>query len=343
MEEMLEKRADKRTKKKRKKKFSAKLFGLFILYEIIFIGITSPMLVFYGPFKNVKKILVGTAMYTFKHQYIATLFLPKDEINKLLNKGDKKSNENSIKQSFEDIKIEDTGDNNIVRYNIHQDRFDGYLLEIKNPKKIKVGYTNKMETQGQRVSEIAEQNGAIAAINGGGFYDKNKSGKEWVGTGAYPEGIVISGGKKIWANLKEDEEVDVMAFNENGKLIVGKRSLRELNEMNVKEALSFNKTLIMNGQPLVDDYGEQGLQPRTVIGQKEDGTVVFLVIDGRKLFKEGADLKQVQDILLKQGVWNAGNLDGGSSSTMYYKGEVINNPCNRDGERTVATVFYVEP
>ncbi|WP_027625295.1 phosphodiester glycosidase family protein [Clostridium lundense] len=334
---------NKRSEKKKKKKFSFKLFGLFMLYEIIFVAITSPLLVFHGPFKNVKKILVGTAMYTFKHQYIATLFLPQEEINKVLNKENKEKKVEKIEQNFGDIKIQNVDDNSIVRYNIHQDRFDGYLLEIKNPKKVKVGYTDKMKIQGQRVSEIAERNGAIAAINGGGFYDQNKSGKQWVGTGAFPEGIVISEGKEIWKNVKEDEEVDVMAFKEDGELIVGKRSLRELREKNVKEALSFNRTLIMNGQPLIENYGEQGLQPRTVIGQKQDGTVVFVVIDGRKLFKEGADLKQVQDILLKQGVWNAGNLDGGSSSTMYYKGEVINNPCNRDGERTVATVFYVEP
>ena len=332
-----------RTERRKKKKFSPKLFCVFILYQIIFIGITAPLLVFYGPFKNVKKTLVGTAMYTFKHQYIATLFLNEKDINKVLNKDNSGSMVKNIEQNFQDIKIENMGDNSIVRYNIHQDRFDGYLLEIKNPKKVKVACTKNIGIQGQRVSEMAEGNKAAAAINGGGFYDQNTSGKEWVGTGAYPEGIVISKGEVVWKNVKEDEKVDVMAFNEKGELIVGKKSLKQLKELNVKEALSFNKTLIMNGQPLVEDYGEQGLQPRTAIGQKKDGTVVFLVIDGRKLFKEGADLKDVQDILLKQGVWNAGSLDGGSSSTMYYKGNVINNPCNRDGERTVATAFYVEP
>ncbi|KAJ50609.1 exopolysaccharide biosynthesis protein [Clostridium tetanomorphum] len=331
----------KRVSRKNKRKSSGKLISIFLIYEIIFVLITAPILVFYGPFQNVKKTLVGTAMYTFKHQYIATLFLSKEDIDKILHKDKKK--EKDIKQNFDNIKIKDTNDNSIERYDIHQDRFDGYLLEIKNPKKVKVAYTNKMKVQGQRVSEMAEEKGALAAINGGGFYDQNKSGKEWVGTGAYPEGIVISGGEKKWCNLKDNKEVDVMAFDEKGKLIVGQRSLKELEELNVKEALSFNKTLIMNGEPLIDDDGGQGVQPRTAIGQKEDGTVVFLVIDGRRLFKEGATLRDVQDILLKQGVCNAGSLDGGSSSTIYYKGEVINNPCNRDGERTVATSFYVEP
>jgi exopolysaccharide biosynthesis protein len=53
-------------------------------------------------------------------------------------------------------------------------------------------------------------------------------------------------------------------------------------------------------------------------------------------------LKEVQTILLQRGVVNAANLDGGSSSTMYYNGEVINDPCDWNGERTVATAVYVE-
>ena len=325
-------------KRKKKKKLSIKKFAFFIVYQVLFISITGMLLVFHGPFQNVKKILVGTAMSTFKHQYIATMFLSKDEISKIV------SNPKVYdKQKVGAIDIKGIDDKSITRYNVHQKRFDGYILEIKDPKRIKVACTSKLGVQGQRVSEMAEEKGTVAAINGGGFFDKNDSGKEWVGTGAYPEGIVISDGKPVSKNVKGDEKVDVMAFNNEGELIVGKRSYNELKEMNIKEALSFNRTLIVNGNPQVEDEGEQGLQPRTAIGQKEDGTVVFLVIDGRKLFKEGASLKDVQDILLDRGVWNAGNLDGGASATMYYKGEVINNPYNSTGERTVATCFYVEP
>ena len=69
----------------------------------------------------------------------------------------------------------------------------------------------------------------------------------------------------------------------------------------------------------------------------------MLAIDGRKGLKMGASLKEVQNILLQQGVINASNLDGGSSTTMYFNGEVINNPCDWNGERTVATAIYVKP
>lgn len=110
--------------------------------------------------------------------------------------------------------------------------------------------------------------------------------------------------------------------------------------MGVVEALSFRNTLIINGKPI--PYNE-GINPRTAIGQKQDGTIVLLVIDGRRGIKQGATLEEVENILLQRGVVNASNLDGGSSSTMYYKGKVINRPCNWDGERTVATSIYVEP
>ncbi|EKN41339.1 hypothetical protein CFSAN001627_13918, partial [Clostridium botulinum CFSAN001627] len=123
-------------------------------------------------------------------------------------------------------------------------------------------------------------------------------------------------------------------------LVVGDHTVDELLKMGVVEALSFRNTLIINGKPI--PYNE-GINPRTAIGQKQDGTIVLLVIDGRRGIKQGATLEEVENILLQRGVVNASNLDGGSSSTMYYKGKVINRPCNWDGERTVATSIYVEP
>ncbi len=100
--------------------------------------------------------------------------------------------------------------------------------------------------------------------------------------------------------------------------------------------------IIINGIKQIKDRFEDGVNPRTAVGQKEDGTVLFLVLDGRKLSKPGASLYDVQEIMKNRGAINAGMLDGGYSTTMYYKGDVINSPNAWDGERTVATAFYVE-
>ncbi|WP_425544701.1 phosphodiester glycosidase family protein [Clostridium oceanicum] len=323
-------------KKRKRKKFVKRLIG-FIIYEFLALIISGVLLTYYGPFKEVRSTLVGTAMATYKHQYIATLFLSKDKINEILNK-DKSTP--TIAENTGDIKINKNYGNSIERYDISTSKFDGYILEIKNPKKIKTGYTKYMGKMGQRTSKIAEENGAIAAINGGGFTDASSKGKLWTGTGANPEGLVLSKGKIIHNNFKKGEKANVTAFTKEGLLIVGNHTVEELLNMGVTEALSFRNTLIINGQPI--PYND-GLNPRTAVGQKKDGTVVFLVIDGRRDMKPGATTEDVENILLKRGVVNAGNLDGGSSSTMYYKGKVINRPANWDGERTVATVLYVEP
>jgi hypothetical protein len=89
--------------------------------------------------------------------------------------------------------------------------------------------------------------------------------------------------------------------------------------------------------------GGWGIAPRTAIGQRKTGEVLFLVIDGRTIDSIGATLKDIQDILLQYGAYNASNLDGGSSTTMYFNGKVINKPSDKLGERTVPTAFIVEP
>lgn len=71
------------------------------------------------------------------------------------------------------------------------------MLLVKNPLKVKVGYTNKLTKEGERISDIAKDHNAIAAINGGGFIDKSNSGSLWSGTGAYPTGFVFSNGKLL--------------------------------------------------------------------------------------------------------------------------------------------------
>lgn len=330
-----------RMRKKKKKRSPFKTFFLFIIYELVVVVITTPLLVFYGPFKNVRNQIVGTAMATFTHQYIATLFLSKDKINQILQEEKNGQTTSAESENPNEVNISHAGDKNIKRYDIDTSKFNGYILEIDDPRRIRIGYTNKLREVGERTSEIAKRNGAVAAINGGGFSDRTSSGKLWVGTGAYPEGIVISGGKLVYSDVGPNENINVTAFTSNGRLIVGDHTINELFSQGVVEAISFRNSLIINGKTVA--VQNEGLNPRTAIGQKADGTVVMLVIDGRKGFKMGASLKDVQNILLQQGVVNASNLDGGSSATMYLNGEVINNPSDWNGERTVATAIYVKP
>jgi len=315
---------------------------LFIIYEMLFIAMTAPIFIFYGPFDNLKRTIVGTAMSTMRHRYIATTFLSQEEIDKILGKSNGGDIYPNLDEDLSNIQVCYPNNTEIDRYNIHTNKFDGYILEIKDPTRIRVGHTKRLGKEGQTVSEIAKENGAIAAINGGAFADRSNDGKMFAGTGAYPGGLVMSKGKVVYSDLNPDSKVNVIAFNGQGILLVGDHSINELKNLGVVEALSFRPpTLIINGKGQIHKEDGNGLDPRTAIGQKKDGTIIFLVIDGRSGFKLGASLYDVQEIMLQHGAWNAGNLDGGSSSTMYYNGEVINNPSDWDGERTVATALYV--
>jgi len=226
-------------------------------------------------------------------------------------------------------KAEDTG---IKRYDINTNRFTGFLFEIKDPKRIKVGYSKSLGRKGETTSNIAKDNKAIIAINGGGFRDE---------AAAIPEGIIMSKGDLIFTDNKK-VKTSVMAINKNGVLIVGKYSLEDLKSLEVTEAISFGPCIVVNGVGQISGDGGQGVSPRTAIGQKKDGTIILLVIDGRQGLKVGATLKEVQNIMLEQDVWNATNLDGGKSSTMYYNNSLINEPYD-SGERAVASIVYVTP
>ncbi len=334
-------------KTNKKKKFSIKMLILFLIFELIFSGVTAPFIVYYGPFENLKGILVGTAMSTYKHQYIATAFLSKKRIDAILNRSTNPTGTEPVEasqQNVNDIKVNKNHDPNIERYDIQGKKFNGYLLVVKDPTRVKVGYTDKIGIQGQRTSEMAQRYNAVAAINGGGFTDKSSDGVLYAGTGAIPVGVLISNGKTITPEGGSTSDTsDIMGITEDGILVVGRYSLNELSKLKVKNAISFGPALVVNGKPQLRGDGGQGAQPRTAVGQRENGDMLLLVIDGRQGLKPGATLKEVQDIMLQYGARNATNLDGGSSATMYYDGEVINNPCDPLGERSIASIVYVSP
>lgn len=318
---------------------------LFILFEIVFTITTLIFIVFYGPFINVKKTVVGALMTSGRHQYVAKWFLSDTDINKLTNTdlAHQKLGESTEKINVDEINVEHKDDTNIERYDLDGKKFKGYMLVIHDPTRVKVGYTKNLGKEGQCTSVIAQENNAIAAINGGGFSDESSSGNsKYTGTGGKPIGILMSKGKLISNNSGNlSQKVPTMGIDANGKLLVGNYSIQDLEANNVTDAISFGPVLVLNGKPQVITE-EGGIAPRTAVGQRKDGAMLLLVIDGRQLKSAGATYEDVRTAMLQYGAVNAINLDGGSSTTMYYNGDVINNPCDAVGERYVPSVVYVE-
>ncbi|HHW31861.1 MAG TPA: exopolysaccharide biosynthesis protein [Clostridiaceae bacterium] len=305
----------------------------------VFSFITMPFLIFYGPFEEVKRVVTGATWNTLTHHSITRFFLSEEKIKEILSR----SYAVDPTENGEALQILNFGSKEtekIEYYDIKGSGFRGKLLVVHQPQSIVVGYSENLPKSGSTTSEIAIKNGAIAAINAGGFIDEKS-----VGTGGNPMGFIIHDGEVVY-NQCGDENIpqDTVAFTDKGVLIVGKHSISKLKGYKVKEGVSFGPPLIVNGNPTITEGdGGWGIAPRTAIGQRKTGEVLMLVIDGRNLGSLGATLKEVQDILLKFGAVNAANLDGGSSTTMFFNGKVVNRPSDKLGERTVPSVFMVVP
>lgn len=323
-----------KTKKKHKRIL---IILFFIVFEFVFISSTFPFVLLYGPFENAKKKFVGSAMTSMHFQFLAKWFLSDEDIEAII--GGKDSGESDTdKTDVQSIEVSDKNDNTIKTYTIDgNSRYQGYYIVVNDPKRVKIGLSSKLEIEGETTSEIAEHYNAVAAINGGAF--KDKTSVDWTGTGAYPDGIVMSNGEVTWDN-SSGEKKTMFGITKKGVLIVGEYSLDELKELGVQEALTFGPILMVNGKKSIIE-SDGGFAPRTAIGQRKDGAIILLVLDA-KISRFGASYEEVQEIMNKLGAVNAINLDGGKSTTMYYKGEIINSPSNSMGERTIPTAVIVK-
>lgn len=318
----------------------------FLIFQLVFTMVTFPLYTFYGPFKKVRNVVVTSAMGTGNHRYIAKMFFSDKKINEIMKEDTESLNDNSNVNNLNSKSVEIKNVNNdIRRMEINNSKFEGEALIIHDPKRVKVGYSSKLGQLGETTSDMAKRYKAVAAINGGGYSDVSPNGKTG-GTGGIPIGIIISKGKVVYPLNKEEykkRESCVFAIDDEGYVHIQPASVEELLNKNIKEAISFTPTLVVDGEPHISDNSLSGIHPRTAIGQKADGSIIFLVIDGRKGFKLGASIKDMQNIMLQLGAVNAMCLDGGGSTTMYYNNEVINRPSCVTGERAVPTIVYIEP
>lgn len=314
------------------KRFLKSTFVKFILLTMIFFVVTSPFVVLFGPFDNTKRAVVGAIMRSRHPQYITWLF-NQNELNSILGVVN-----NTEQQKLFDFNIRK--DSSLKIQKIESNRFVGYLLEIPDPSRIQVATAPDIQERGDTTSNIAKANDAVAAINGGGFYDP-----QGTGTGRLPYGFILHNGKYLLGeNVGPNEKVDFIGFTDKGQLIAGKYSKKKLAKLGAKEGLTFGPPLIINGEKVIKHGdGGWGISPRSAIGQRKDGTVLFLVVDGRQPgYSIGATLADMQNIMYKQGAYIAANLDGGSSTTLYYNGKVVNKPADLLGERMIPTSFIVK-
>jgi exopolysaccharide biosynthesis protein len=215
--------------------------------------------------------------------------------------------------------------------------YRGWVLLVHNPAMLHVGLTDQLGKVGEQPSTFGKRAGAIAAINGGGFLDPQGQG-----TGGLPTGLTVVNGRVM--AFPDDGSDYAIGFDASGRLLAGKWTLAQARALGLRQAVSFKPLLVVGGRgQITQGDGGWGIAPRTAIGQRADGTVIFAVIDGRQPASLGATLRQVQDLMLAQGAVTAVNLDGGSSTALWYRGQVVNHPCcSPNGQRYIPTVWLVE-
>ena len=351
-------RRERRIEEERKNKKNVLKRLLIIFLILLLIGVGTVAFLLYGPYPNFREWLITTAMTTMNHQYFATIFYDDSTIEEVLSKHvviEPEENTNpeltEIKEiepekieyanEYERAVLEKDPDNDVYKIiELEGDGYTGYMDVVYDPSRIKTVVTKKLGVSGQYLVKMAEENNALLAINGGGFDDPNFNSN-----GGSPAGITISDGKVINSSKYASSRGGVIGFTEENKLVLGKFSIKEAQEMGIRDAVSFAPFLIVNGEPsFVQGNGGWGTAPRTAIGQRQDGIVLFVVIDGRTITRPGVDMVQLTEIMQNYGAYNAANLDGGTSSVMVVNNEIINDPIDSTGAhktRPIATGFIV--
>ena len=229
-------------------------------------------------------------------------------------------------------------ENGLQIFEVHGPTYNGWIMVVQDPSRVSVGVCreNFNSKPGLVLHDIAARYNAIAAINGGGFSDEGG-----LGNGGRPIGLVISNGEVLnKASINSDHNI-VMGFDQDNKLVVGKMTSEEAVKKGLRDALAFGPALVVNGEPAKFSGSSSGLNPRTAIGQRRDGAVLLLVIDGRQASSLGATYADMINVLMEYEAFNAANLDGGSSSMLWYNGEYINKGVILTGSRELPTAFIV--
>ncbi|MGL4344635.1 MAG: phosphodiester glycosidase family protein [Cellulosilyticaceae bacterium] len=315
-------------------------------------GILLGMIGFYilvvsGLFPTVQELWVTTAMTTLSHKWLATAFIDEETIAEIMKRTHvddsayaTEANLIQVEQAItttavvevvrenKDLYIEGQGytflEEGIYTKEVSGTGWKGNIMLVVDPGRISLVDTKYQFEKGQTVKEMVGESGAIAGINAGGFAD----GPNYNSNGGQPAGLLMKKGVVINPKKEDTKKHHIVGFNQSHVLILDEMTIAEAKAAQIQDCVEFSPSLIVNGETVIKEgQGGWGIAPRTAVGQRETGEVLFLVIDGRQpTHSIGVDLRVLQDVLYDEGCMNAGMVDGGSSTVMVYEGEFVNKP-----------------
>ncbi len=321
-----------------------RIFGfLFVTAMLLGIaGLGVGYIITRDDFPSLRDTFVMTADETRRFRFVPRVFLTETESEEILARGSSNVDEvmdptlihiasqdtNSETADPETVSapgmdnyglVDEDGDGYIL-VPVSGRGYNGYMLIVLDPTRVFLAKGGN----GQTINLMANRTGAIGGINGGAFLDEKGTG-----TGEHPEGLTIIDGQLVEAARYKRE--CFVGFDSQGIMHVGYYNYSDCLDLDIQFGVTFEPLLIVNGVPQDTSFIISGVNPRTAIGQRADGAVLMLVINGRQLSSAGATYSDLVDIMLEFGAVNAINLDGGSSTVMYLNGELVNTPSSESG------------
>ena len=218
--------------------------------------------------------------------------------------------------------------------------YAGYMMVVRDPSRVIMGsIPSSYGKRGYTVKEYVEYFDGVAGTNAGGFYDPGG-----MGDGSIPDSVMVVNGEIHYMEYGCGIEGGggIAAIDGNHILHVAKSMTRqELIDNDIRYAVCYGPVLIVNGVSASPDSLSTSMNPRTAIGQCADGAMLFLVIDGRQVASMGARYQDLVEIMERYGAVNAVNLDGGSSSMLWYRDHYVNNSSSVVGVRPMPSSFVI--
>lgn len=288
-----------------------------------------------GPSPQLRNTFVMTMLETRRFGFIPSIFLSDTEIAEIRNRSGQQTevvtdaslitlprHEETQEQAepgqADDYGLVDEDGDGLILVEINKKSFSGYMMVILDPSRVFVGKPQYYGGTGLTIGDMCQRYEARGGINAGGFYDAGGTGM-----GGNPVGLTVSEG--VYYNETAGRD-GFVGFDEDGVLHVGYMNAQDAHDRNIRDGVTFNPALIVNGVPAEPSVLVSGINPRTAIGQRADGAVLMLVIDGRQAHSIGCNYGDITEIMLDFGAVNACNLDGGSSTLLWYDGDYVNSP-----------------
>ena len=290
-----------------------------------------------------QRMFVTTILETGQLKFLASWFLSPEEIQEIVNTNSMKEFNEEVDDSLIDVggsgNVSIGGSGDVVEEDIQVVEVSGStfyanMIIVKDPSRVSVASIYPWRAEGVTLDQLVNDNGAIAGINGGLYNSYNNSG-------GMPYGVVVAGGEiqynepqqfpgLVLIGLTEENILQIIDISKMSKNDV----VKLVEEKHIRDAVTFQEEssdannhfvqLVINGEAREMSGMGSGLNPRTAIGQRADGALLLLVTDGRgKSGHLGASASDLINVMLEFGAVNAANLDGGSSSCMYYDGEYL--------------------